>query len=118
MSAQDDILAMDIEQADKVKACLKEILPGCVDTAPGMGFNGVWYEAPDTDDVEWYFDSTWGGDDGFHEGKMVAFVTITYGRTVDCHDRVEADAPYIWDDPLTIAKWIVGQIEKGIPDPN
>src|SRR4051812_48304287 len=121
MTMQDGVLAMNIEQAHKVITCLAEILPGKLDTGGSCGFNGVWYSDTDDNGVEWYFDSTWGGDDGFHEGKMMTFVTITTitapGRAtiVSCHDRCDPDAPYVWDNPLQVARWIVDQIEKGIP---
>lgn len=124
MSTQEQILRMDREQALKVITCLREVLDSCYfPDGYAMGFDGVAIERREDANpwcTFWYFDCTFGGDDSRDDGQMRAYVNLINEATdtFTLHDRTDDQAPYIWDNPLVIAKWIMAQIQEGVPDEN
>ena len=138
MSANDpqDNYAMSVKQAVPVVAALCEALPANrfrVYSPAALGFGGITVDltaeglhrakenARQKGDVDpelttsWYFDSTWGGDDQYPDGRGEAQDFI--GRTHLCifrstanmafKDDMNPGGPDIASDPLDIAKWIL-----------
>ena len=91
----------------QVCAALSEVLPTDIYTvgeSPGMGYNGVYVEHKNGS--SWYFSNTYGGDDG-HTDYLRLYFTTPDGF---CVDKDNPSAPLVDDDPIVIAKWVVGAV--------
>jgi len=118
----DSPLRFTVADAEQVVTALAEILPAdryWVCARPGMGHDGVQVTplgiATEDDPVDphWYFDSTYGGDDGHTDHLRVYYTTAD----IECVDDEHPEgAPRADDDPLAIARWIVTVVARGAPD--
>lgn len=77
-----------------------------VDAAPSMGFDGINVARSDTPGAYWYFDTTFGGDDG-HGATLRVYYTDAEGR---CSDEFPPDSPTPHAHPDVIASWIAGKV--------
>jgi len=109
--------AMNPQTSKEIVALLSEVIPSDkfgVIADPAMGFHGVAVRVHATKG-EWYFDTTWGGDDGYTEYVRCYYTTLGG----DCLDQSVDDnppfqkRPLLSDGPLTIAKWIVACVGDG-----
>ncbi len=91
----------------QVCAALSESLPTdtyTISTSPGMGYDGVYVEH--INGSSWYFSNTYGGDDGYTDYLRLYFTT----PSGHCVDTDNPSAPLVDDDPIVIAKWVVGAV--------
>ena len=79
--------------------------------SPAMGFDGVMVLHHETGG-DFYFDTTFGGDDGFTD-YVRFYYTFSDGECLD--DQAVHDNPLLSDSPLKIAKWIVLCVGDGQP---
>lgn len=103
----------------RVAAALAEVLPADryrVTASPQMAFDGIQVEPlffePGEYDPYWYFDGTFGGDDGHTDHFRIYFSNAALDL-VDDHDP--PGAPRVDDDPIVIAQWIAAVVEAGPP---
>ena len=109
------------EAAKAVAAAVAEVLPNdsyWVTAHPDHGHDGVRIVLngsdlpPGESDPHWYFDNTFGGEDGYSEHLRVYFTS----SNAECFDDLNpAGAPRIDADPIEIARWIVGIVNAGPP---
>jgi len=105
-------------QSEAIVRCLAEVQPGTLGACLAMGWDGVTVQTDDA--TMWYFDTTWGGDDGPNdEGRLRVYVNVEgeYGH-LGLHDAAPPDAPTLGSDPLEVARWIVDVIAAGVPPCN
>lgn len=105
--------------AQKVAAALAEVLPSDryrVLAAPGLGYGGLridpLFVEPGDFEPHWYFDNTYGGDDGYSSHLRVYFTSPS------CEffdDPAPSDAPAADADPVTIARWVASVVARGVP---
>jgi hypothetical protein len=111
MSTEDKALSRKTSEA--IVAMLAEVISSDeFDTfaGPAMGFDGVNVHHKATGG-DFYFDTTWGGDDGY--APYVRFYCTT-----ECGNPLDVETsdgnPLLSDGPLVIAKWIMSQVEEGV----
>lgn len=113
-----DIVEFPPGRAEQVIRFLAEVQPG-VHREVGMGFHGVAVMA--NDQTLWYFDTSWGGDDGPNEeGRLRIYVNHQPEplAPLELRDLQPDDAPLVTDDPFKIARWITAVIAGGLPPEN
>ena len=103
------------ELSARVVTCLAEVLPSDVwdvSAWTAMGSEGVMAGRRDTPGANWYFDNTYGGDDGYTDYWRVYYTDQT-NACIDDHDL--DGKPDVDDDPVDVAKFIAGVLAAGVP---